>query len=180
MGDYDDGDLVLLGPNLPHIWESRELVDPSIPHEAIVVWLLPGWIAALKRIVPELAPIEALLRRADRGLSFSRETAAVAWPLVSLLPTLHVVDRLPVLITLLNQLAEDPHPETLASLVPDCSRATVETKSPDEDRIERVLGILHANYRHRVSMDDLTEAVFLSPSALARLFKRTMGITFTE
>jgi AraC-like DNA-binding protein len=180
VGDYDDGDLVLLGPNLPHTWKSREVLDPSKPHEAIVIWLLPGWIASLRRTLPELAPVEALLNRATCGLAFSRVTARAVRPLASGLPALGAIDRLPVLINVLNQLARDPGPEPLASPVPDWDRATAEGKSPDQDRIDRVLDIIHASYRQRISMDDLAEAACLSPSALARLFKRTLGATFTE
>src|SRR5262245_45670040 len=35
VADYDDGDLVLLGPSLPHTWCSAERLDPAEPHHAI-------------------------------------------------------------------------------------------------------------------------------------------------
>src|SRR5690606_13244882 len=41
IGDYDDADLVLVGPNLPHTWASRERVDPAVPHRALVMWFHP-------------------------------------------------------------------------------------------------------------------------------------------
>ena len=34
IATYDDGDLVLLGPNLPHTWCSTERIDAARPHIA--------------------------------------------------------------------------------------------------------------------------------------------------
>ena len=45
VGEYDDGDLVLLGPNLPHTWASREAVRAGEPHVALVLWFDSDWRA---------------------------------------------------------------------------------------------------------------------------------------
>src|SRR5436305_3904972 len=41
VGPYEDGDLVLVGPNLPHTWSSCEKLDPTRPHIALVLWFRP-------------------------------------------------------------------------------------------------------------------------------------------
>ena len=43
VGEYDDGDLVLLGPDLPHTWASRESVRGGEPHVALVLWFDLEW-----------------------------------------------------------------------------------------------------------------------------------------
>lgn len=40
---YEDGDLVLLGPNVPHSWCSAERIDPDQPHVALVIWFSQAW-----------------------------------------------------------------------------------------------------------------------------------------
>ena len=43
IASYGDGDLALVGPNLPHTWQSARPIDPARPHTAIVMWFIsPG------------------------------------------------------------------------------------------------------------------------------------------
>jgi len=71
MANYDDGDLVLIGPNLPHTWFSREKIAMEKPHIALVVWVHSEWT---KRLTPnwiEFSLIQSVRPRAGQGLHFS-------------------------------------------------------------------------------------------------------------
>ena len=76
IGEYDDGDLVLVGPNLPHTWASREKVDLARPHVALVVWFLPELTRRLTEGVAEFRAVEAMLAAGGAGLRFSRASAS--------------------------------------------------------------------------------------------------------
>jgi quercetin dioxygenase-like cupin family protein len=71
VGEYDDGDLVLLGPNLPHTWASREAVRPGDPHVALVLWFDAEWAQRVTAGFVEFRKVDDLLARARRGLRFS-------------------------------------------------------------------------------------------------------------
>src|SRR3954470_18704850 len=64
IGSYDDGDLVLIGPNLPHTWSSIDKPDQARPHIALVMWFLPDWADHLTSRFPELRSVGAMLARA--------------------------------------------------------------------------------------------------------------------
>ncbi len=176
---YTDGDLVLLGPNLPHTWESRELIDTARAHEVIVMWFSRGWISSLSRTVPELSAVEKLLSEAGRGIAFSHNTSESIRDLATSLPTLDVMDRLPVLLTILTRITREPAPHILASQSAHSLAVDVKTNQQDQDRIERVLDFMHRHYCRGLSVEALAKIAHLSVSGLSRLFRRATGTTIS-
>ncbi len=167
IGEYGDGDLVLIGPNLPHTWVSRERVAPG-PHVAQVMWFHPDWAAALGATLVELKPVMALLGRARTGLSFSREFAGEARGRVAALFARPPEERVLPLLDLLQLLATDRNATPLATVA-----ATPPTPTgTDRTRIDRVLDHIHLHYNDALSLPALADIAALSPSGLHRLFRR--------
>ncbi len=173
---YDAGDLVLLGPNLPHTWCSTEKIEAGRPHHAIVMWFTEAWWKSLTATLAEMRIVEPLLSRAGRGVVFSRATADRARPIVEMIPELPPAERLLRLMQVLAILAGDEEAEPIASRAAD--RRQVE--SPDRARIERVLDHIHAYYRERIGVEALADVAALSVSGFHRLFRRHTRLTLTR
>ncbi|WP_035056347.1 helix-turn-helix domain-containing protein [Andreprevotia chitinilytica] len=174
LGDFDEGDLVLVGPNLPHTWSSNRPVDPAAPMLAVVVWFTREWVDRLVASLPELVPIARLATSAGHGLAFSRTTAAVVQPLLLSLNQLDAAQRMPVLLDALLQLAADQVAQPLAVLA-----ATPDTDSGRE-RLGRVLDVLHRRFAEPIAVSELAEKAALSVGAFHRFFKRHTGKTVLE
>ena len=71
IAPYGDGDLALVGPNLPHTWQSARPIDPGAPHVAIVMWFTQRWVEQVLRPLPEFRATCRMLDAATRGLGFS-------------------------------------------------------------------------------------------------------------
>ncbi|MBI4923942.1 MAG: AraC family transcriptional regulator [Devosia nanyangense] len=174
IGDYTDGDLVLIGPNLPHTWVSRERVAPG-PHVAQVMWFHPDWAAALGATLVEMKPVTGLLARARMGLRFSETVSAAARPRIAALFARPAEDRVLALLELLQFLAAD------AAAAPLASPAAAAPAAPaDRTRIDRVLDYIHLNYAGGVCIPELADIAALSPSGLHRLFRRHTRQTITD
>lgn len=174
IGDYGDGDLVLIGPNLPHTWVSRERIATG-PHVAQVMWFHPDWAAALGATLAELKPVTGLLARAEAGLSFSPDAAAAARPLIGALFSRPPEQRVLPLLDLLQWLATDADATRLAS-----PSAALPAVTADRTRIDRVLDHVHLNYATGLSLTELADIAALSPSGLHRLFRRHTQRTITD
>src|SRR5690242_9427560 len=69
IGEYGPGDLVLLGPNLPHSWRSFPTGSP-VNHRAIVAQFREDCLGENFFQMPELHDVARLLGQAARGLAF--------------------------------------------------------------------------------------------------------------
>src|SRR5687768_3638820 len=107
IADYADGDLVLLGPNLPHTWCSSERLREAEPHVALVMWFTEDWAAGITERLAEMQPVAAMLARAGRGIVFSRAAAEQVRPIIEAIPSREPADRLLRLMEVLTRLAGD-------------------------------------------------------------------------
>src|ERR1700733_14523705 len=67
ISDYGPGDLVLMGPNLPHSWRSG--AGPERVHRAVVVQFKRDFLGDGFFDLDELSPIARLLERSSSGLA---------------------------------------------------------------------------------------------------------------
>lgn len=175
IGAYDDGDLVLIGPYLPHTWSSIDKPDPAQPHIALVMWFLPDWADHLTAKFPELRSVGAMLARAATGLHFSPATAATARPLIENLFSRPPTERFLLLLQVLSLLAADRDATPLAATAPNAT-----SPSADRTRIDRVLDHIHAHFAEPITIAALSDIAALSPSGLHRTFLRHTHQTVSQ
>src|ERR1700692_3536658 len=130
---YDDGDLVLLGPNLPHTWCSAERIDRRRPHIALVMWFTEAWAGGVTAALAEMRSVAPMLARAGRGISFSREASAAARPIVEAIPGRAPADRLLRLMEVLSLIAADSGYRLIACPTSDPARGPPGRPSPSPD-----------------------------------------------
>jgi AraC-like DNA-binding protein len=175
VGSYDDADLVLVGPNLPHTWASTGKLDEGAPHVALVFWFRREWIEALTGGVVEFRPIRALVARGQAGLRFSAGAADAVRADFRAVFDLVPAERLLGLLGILNTLARDKGAVALAS-----GPASVAGEAESRQRIDRVLTHIHAAYVEGVALEALADIAALSVSGLHRMFRKHTRTTVSE
>ena len=166
-GPYDDGDLVLVGPSLPHSWCSHSAIDSSQPHVALVAWFTEAWATRLLEMFPEFGSLSGLLAEAHQGVQFSDRVAKEVRPLIEKLPELAAPERLVTLMQTLQIISLDTDRVRLSDALDDDFEPAA-----SDDRIRRVLDYLHEHFREPVVVPELAEIACLSSATLNRLFKR--------
>lgn len=173
---YRAGDLVLLGPGLPHTWMSTPgRSGRGARQRAIVVQFRPEFLGAAFREAPELASLRRLLAAAGRGLQLRGRLREEVAGGMEQLPGLHGFPRLLGLLRLLDAIARSGQRSALAS-----PAYRPPEREEDSLRLAPLLKHLHANYRERQPAADLARRFGWSVSTLARRFRRGLGRTLVS
>ncbi len=170
---YGDGDLVLVAPNLPHTWVSRDRIAPG-PHHAHVIWFTQAWLDRIGGLA-EFSALDHLAVSAQRGLAISAKSAAKVAPVIRMIFEQSEQDRLMSLIGVLALLAEDP--ATPLSSLPARGATQGQVGRSTPGRMDRLLSHVHAQYTRRLPISELAEVAALSPSGLHRMFRQQTGRT---
>ncbi|WP_170150113.1 helix-turn-helix domain-containing protein [Kushneria sinocarnis] len=175
VGRFGPGNLVLVGPNLPHAWFSdAERDDGLIRGRDVVLQFRAAWLEHMMTLCPELNCLRPMLRAAVRGLLFEGERAEQGACLLESMGEQPHSRRLLTMLTLLHDLAGG-HYRQLAS---DGYRHQLQ--GTFSEQIDSVLRHVHNHFSEDLRMSDLAARHDMLPSNFSRLFKRATGNTFVE
>ncbi len=174
LGELADGDMVLVGANLPHVW--HQAADAGRDAHAVIVRFDDGFAGRDFMAKEEMDGVRALLQRAARGLVAGGKTRAEAAARMERLPRLGGLERLLELLGILSRLAAgagDLQPLASAAYEPVL-------RKEDQDRMERVCAYLHGHYTERIERRELAALAALSEGAFSRFFRSRTGRTVPQ
>ncbi|WP_274631399.1 AraC family transcriptional regulator [Arvimicrobium flavum] len=175
IGDFEPGNLVLTGPNLPHNWVSDIPKGASVPLRCRIVQFTEQFIEGMQAALPELAALQPVLERSRRGVLFCRETSRQVEPLMQELMGAQGVRRVELFLLILGQLSRSHHSQALASAsyLPDPSGYM-------SVGINKALAFLRENLTQPFTEAELAAIAGQSTSAFSRTFRRHTGMSLVQ
>lgn len=171
---YAPGDLVLLGPDLPHCWHDEPTNGKGAP-EVVVAQFRADCFGEGFLALDAARSVRVLLARAARGLAFAPATAREVEPLLLAMTRQRGLRRMACLLDVLATLAATDGTEPLAS--PDY-QLNNDINPANRRRIELVHREVREHMGEDISQRRLAERVGLSPPAFSRFFRAATGKTF--
>ena len=169
--NFIEGDLVLLGPSLPHTWVSNNNETESC--KAIVIQFSTFFIEPFLAL-PEMKAVKNVLDKSIFGVHFNVNKQRKLIEMVSHLHQLKGVSLITSFFNLLEILARLKL-KTLASI----SYKKLNGKE-HEVRINKILLYIQNNFKKSVNLQTASSLVYLSQSAFCKFFKRSVGKTFSD
>jgi AraC-like DNA-binding protein len=175
MDQYESGDLVLLGSDLPHCWKSDDTVPGQINARSVVIQFSNDFLGEQFLDKPELSRIRSLMINSRYGLKFS---TAAAQSIAERLQTLIGVESNFKRMIQLLEILEDLAGVTYTKLNSDFSPIS---QSPiDQRRINPVFAYIVENFRSEVSMHEAASIASMSSNAFCKYFKKITRKTFLQ
>lgn len=185
---FFDGDLVLVGGEVAHLWASRG-PQPAAGCAATVLQYKPDWAA--RTGLPELAGISPLLLRATLGLEIRGDTRLEVQRLLLRLRQVTAARRVAAMVDLLATLMEGA--ADLRELSSRISGGTPAADGPVDgpldvpvngsaggQRVDRVLNWIEEHLAEDLRVEDAAAVAHVSAAAFGRFFRREVGKSFTE
>lgn len=169
--NFTDGDMVLIGSNIPHSGFGLNSVDP---HEEIVIQFKAGIISHLEKMA-EANKIIKLIEKAKFGICFSEDTKYMIMPYLKEILTSEGYNRYLILLHILYLLSEEEHYTLLNDEVMPYTLI-----SKNSERLQKVFTYVERHYQEDISMTDIAREANLTLPAFCNFFRKTTRITFTE
>ncbi len=168
---YKNGDLILLGPNLPHYGFTERL---SGRRSEIVVQMKHNFLGNTFFSLPEVRAIEHLFVKAESGMIFTGETKRVVGEQLESLADADQFTKLIGMLQILNVLAQSEEFEML-----NTKGAALIYKKQDNDKIERIYDFVRENFQQPITLEEVSAMAHMEVPSFCRYFKRVTGKTFT-
>lgn len=175
IAEYGDYDLVFMGPNLPHTWQSESNSDGS--EQIVYVAQVPvNWLDKLVRDHKELQGMMSLLTRSLKGIKFSTACALSAKHLFEKMDEASGAQRFILLLELLTIMLEDTQQHTLSSPM----FAFGKQLEKNNGKLNQVIEFIYENYTESLYAEQLAELAHMSTNHFHRYFKQRTEYTLTE
>lgn len=177
ISNFEAGDLVLLGENVPHCWLNTEGGSELAPDAAqsIVIQFLPKIISPDFN-APELKPILQLLKNSASGILIKGKTRDwVAEKMTAQLDA-RPFKKLVGLLDILCMIVDEPSDLELI----DNMFSAITPSVAQTERIQKIYAYIIENYQNDIDLNTISAIVHLTPTAFCRYFKKMTRRTLVD
>jgi AraC-like DNA-binding protein len=175
---FSEGDIILIGSNLPHYWRCDEMYfqsSPDIRAEATVVHFLPNFWSEKFLDLPENKKIKELFETAKRGVSIEGNLKA---PLVKILKQMlgaSETERIILLLKALTLIISSQKNIILSSV----GFENV-LQQDEKDTINKIYAYSLAHFKEKILLEEIAAIAHISPNSFCRYFKTRTRKTYSR
>jgi AraC-like DNA-binding protein len=169
VSNFLEGDLVMIGPSLPHIWLNDMAFysgNKKLRSRAIVVYFIPE---VLESIVDEgnLVYVKKLISKSKRGLRITGKTREDVIKRLKILPKLKGLKQVIEFLSIIDIISQSRNLKYLS--VPQYTNLYNEK---DTDRINLIYYFLIHNFHRQITLKETASLANMAPTAFSRYFRQ--------
>ena len=169
---FSDGDLILIGSNLPHCGMTNENTNNEYE---VVIQFSQDFLGTELWNAPEMNRIFQMLQAAKSGIVFGENVKKALEPKIKALSESSYLDKLLKLIEILDELA---HTNDFKIL--NAAKYYLQTQKEDNDRINLIFNHVKDNFKNQISLEEVAGLATMTVPSFCRYFKKITNKTFTQ
>jgi AraC-like DNA-binding protein len=178
ISNFSDGEIVLLGENVPHKWHCRQEPNQSNNHpgvEAIVLHFSSNFMGDEMLSLPEARHLPMLYEKAKRGMVIVNEAREKLIPLIESASKAENLDRLIALLSILQVLSETKEYYQVTR-----EQSFYQSDKYETERLNIVYSYTMANYSQHITLDKIASISNLTATSFCRYFKLMTNKTYYD
>jgi len=176
--NFENGDLVLMGPNLPHIWQNDESFyrkKKGCRARATVIYFPTDFLLNLTDEQNILILTQDLIKRSSRGLRFLGTTNQKVSNILSMMSEESGLKKIIHFLEVIEILSHSQEYDYLASI---SFKNLYDEK--DTLRINKVYQFLMQNFHRDIELKEVADLCNMTPNAFCRFFKSRTQKSVTQ
>jgi len=169
---FNDGELILIGSNLPHQGFTERLNGNQ---SETVIQMLPDFLGEGFFNTPEMKTIQGLFERAKKGMAFGKSVQKQVGHKIIALTQKNKFDQVLGLLDILRDMSL-----TLDYEILNADGFLMVAKPQDNDRLNKVLNHVKENFQNPITLPEICEVVSMTEPSFCRYFKKITAKTFTQ
>lgn len=174
ISGFESGDLVLLGPNLPHCWEVLDREKGEDP-TCIVTHFSEDIINSDFFKMPELEKVVDILKQANRGIRFKVNGDREIRQILEEMSECEGLEYYIGLLRVFNYLIKIEERDKLSNPIDQSS-----VFSKNIEKINKVYEYVFQNIQEGIKLEEASAVLNMAPSSFCRFFKKKTNLTFME
>jgi len=170
IGTFKPGDIFLIGANLPHVFRNdSRYYEAPLDGQAHSLTVFFEWQAFGEKFLslPELTNLHEFIKLSERGLLLQEPVKSRVGQLIRQMFKKNSMDRLIVLLKILNILSENKTMEPLAS-----AGVYSEFDELDGKKLADIYRFTMNEFHRKITLDEVASLAHMTTNSFCRYFKK--------
>lgn len=173
ISEIDDLELVFVGSNVPHVWETYKCKSNKI--KEITIQFHKDFLDEKFLNRNQMALIRNMFELSSKGILFSKPTIQQIMPRLDLLSQKHGFDSVLELLSILHDLSVSRNMHTLSDTAFNNTEFSYHSR-----RIDQAMEYMNKNFHKNITLSEVAKLVNMTDVSFSRFFKSRTGITFMD
>lgn len=175
---FSNGDLVLVGPHIPHYWHSDDRYFEGVEDlmaKVVLIQFDEEFLGEKFISMPEMQSIKDLFFKASHGIRFKGRDATKIGDKIIQISEEKGWRKMLLMIEMLCMMSESKDFELLSS-----RGFTEASKFANREKISDLFNFMVSNYNRDLKLEEIAERANMNISAFCRYFKKSTSKTFSH